>query len=149
MRKAFQNPDDDGLPVVHDHDGAVARWAALEQNGKPVFTIEQVIQQLTRSGKSWNGIGANPTPNAGLGTITFGFFESSAQVYSSEASQFQPLSTAQRDAVRNAFAIWGELINIHFVEGPAGSADINLGNLVTDEDYFSAYATLPDRKSVV
>jgi serralysin len=136
--KQMQNP-----AFVESDAGADRSAVAALQNGKPVFTIEQIIQQLTRTGLAWNGIGGNPAPNAGLGTITYGFFDAASQVYSSEASQFAPLSVAQRDAVRNAFAIFGEILNVHFVEGPVTSADINLGNLVTDEDYFSAYASYP------
>lgn len=128
-----------------ESEAEIARAAAVLQNGKPVFTIEQVIQQLTRSGAAWNGVGGNPFPTAGLGTITYGFFDFAFQVYSEESSQFQPLSEAQRAAVRDAFAIWGEYLGVRFVEGPVTSADINLGNLVTDEDHFSAYAYFPDR----
>jgi serralysin len=127
-------------------EAGVDRWsAALAANGKPIFTLEQVVHQLTISGTAWNGIGSNPVPNNGLGTISYGFFDLAAEVYSSERNEFQPLSDAQRDAVRNAFAIWGELINVTFVERPASSADINLGNLNTTDDYFSAYANYPSR----
>jgi serralysin len=150
MRKAFQRSEFDPALVsrdddFHEREAAVAGSAAVLQNGKPVFTIEQVVQQLTRTGEVWNGVGSNPVPNAGLGTITYAFFDFAGQVYSSERSQFQPLSAAQRDAVRSAFAIWGELINVTFVEGSVAAADINLGNLATSETYYSAYANFPER----
>jgi serralysin len=153
MRKALQRSEfdpprvsrDDGF---HEHEAGIAGLASALQNGKPVFTIEQVIQQLTREGAVWNGLGSNPVPNAGLGTITYAFFDFASQVYSSERNQFQPLSPAQRDAVRAAFAIWGELIGVAFVEGAPASADINLGNLNTSETYFSAYANFPSRSLV-
>lgn len=153
MRKALPRSefDLDRVPrgvVPRDYDAAAIGSAALIENGKPFFTIEQIIQQLTRSGTAWNGVGANPVPRAGLGTITFAFFETADQVYSSERSEFQPLSPAQRDAVRDAFAIWGEFINVHFVEGLAANADINIGNLDTSDDYYSAYASYPDRSPV-
>jgi serralysin len=124
-------------------EAGLARSAAVLQNGKPVFTLEQIIQQLTTANTAWDGVGSNPVPRAGVGTITFGFFDLAGQVYSSERSQFAPLSEAQRDAVRNAFSIWGEYINVTFVEGSVANADINLGNLATQEDYFSAYASYP------
>jgi serralysin len=126
-------------------EAEAGRAAAALQNGKPVFTLEQIVHQLTITGTAWNGIGSNPVPTAGLGTITYGFFDVALQVYSSERSQFQALSLAQRDAVRNAFTIWGELVNVTFVEGSVGSADINFGNLATQEDYFSAYANHPSK----
>ena len=150
MRKALQRFEfgpaslyrADGLRA---HEAVIAGSAAVLQNGKPVFTIEQVIQQLTRSGQVWNGVGANPVPNAGLGTITYAFFDFASQVYSSEHNQFQPMSAAQRDAVRAAFAIWDELLNVTFVEGTVATADINLGNIATTEDYYSAYANYPEK----
>jgi hypothetical protein len=98
--------------IFHEREAAIAGSAAVLQNGKPVFTIEQVVQQLTRTGQAWNGLGANPVPNAGLGTITYAFFDVASQVYSSERNEFQPLTAAQRDAARAALAIWGELINV-------------------------------------
>src|SRR3954470_4328499 len=121
MRKALQRFGFDPAAVsldghFHEREAAIAGSAAALQNGKPVFTIEQVIDQLTRTGQAWNGVGANPVPTAGLGTISYAFFDLASQVYSSERDQFQPLSAAQRDAVRAAFAIWGELINVTFVE---------------------------------
>jgi len=144
MRKALQNTGFRPLPGTHEHDGAIVGWvAANAPNGKPIFTIEQVIQQLTRTGLAWNGIGGNPVPSAGLGTISYAFFDFAFQVYSSEQSEFQPLTQAQRDAVRQAFALLGELVNVSFVEGNAASADINLGNLATTDDYYSAYAQYP------
>ena len=130
------------MPAIHDRDGDVVR-AALEINGKPVFTLEQIIEQLTTANTAWDGAPGHPTPRAGVGTITYAFFNFAFEVYSSEQSEFQPLSTAQRDAVRNAFAIWGDVVGVTFVEGTVSTADINIGNLATDEDYFSAYASYP------
>ncbi|HYI63561.1 MAG TPA: M10 family metallopeptidase C-terminal domain-containing protein [Allosphingosinicella sp.] len=143
MRRPFRNVEYDVALPSHDREAGGAGWAALEQNGKPVFTLEQIIQQLTRAGTAWTGGASNPTPSAGAGTITFGFFDSADQVYSSEQSKFQPLNAAQRDAVRTAFSIWGDFVNVVFVEGPVASADINLGNIVTEEDHYSAYARYP------
>ena len=145
MRNAGRNARYRLSLAAPEPDAGIERRDDELQNGKPVFTLEQIIHQLTISGTAWNGIGLNPVPSAGLGTITYGFFDVSLQVYSSERTQFQPLSLAQRDAVRDAFAIWGEFINVTFVEGPVATADINLGNLSTTEDYFSAYANYPSR----
>jgi serralysin len=145
MRNAGRNAKTPPFQPAPEIEAENGRAAAALQNGKPVFTLDQVVHQLTITGTAWNGIGSNPVPSAGLGTITYGFFDFPLQVYSSERSQFQPLSAAQRDAVRDAFSIWGEFINVHFVEGSVANADINLGNLATEEDYFSAYANYPDR----
>ncbi|HVQ07949.1 MAG TPA: M10 family metallopeptidase C-terminal domain-containing protein [Allosphingosinicella sp.] len=142
MRKAVR--DAETTPVLHDHEADIVRSVAVEFiNGKPVFTLDQIINQLTRADIAWTGGAGNPTPRAGVGTITYAFFNTAGEVYSSEASEFQPLSAAQRDAVRSAFAIWGDFINVTFVEGTPGTADINIGNLNTSEDHFSAYANYP------
>ena len=146
MRKALQYRGFAPLLAPRENDGDIVRWTAVNApNGKPIFTIEQVVSQLTRTGTAWNGVGTNPVPTAGLGTITFAFFDLASQVYSSERSEFQPLSAAQRDAVRQAFAIVGQLINVQFVEGSVATADINLGNLATEDDYYGAYASYPER----
>jgi serralysin len=134
-------------PALQDHDGDIVRLAAAAtaalENGKPVFTLDQIIHQLTTADIAWTGGIGNPVPRAGIGRITYAFFNNAAEVYSSERNEFQPLNAAQRDAVRSAFAIWGDFINVTFVEGTPATADINIGNLATDEDYFSAYANYP------
>ena len=84
MRKASQQQGFEPFAALREHDGDIPARPANAPNGKPIFTIEQVIAQLTRTGTAWNGIGSNPVPNAGLGTITYGFFDFAAQVYSSE-----------------------------------------------------------------
>jgi serralysin len=133
MRKGFraaairdQNPED-----------------VLAPNGKPIFTLDQVIQQLTATNQAWDGAPGHPTPRAGVGTITYAFFNSPFEVYSSEQSDFSPLTEAQRAAVRDAFAIWGEFVGVTFVEGTPATADINIGNIDPDEDFYSAYANYP------
>lgn len=147
MRKAF--PENETFlrpalqPVLHDYDGDILREAVTAPNGKEIFTLPQVIQQLTRAGTAWTGVNGNPTPRAGIGIITYGFFETAAQVYSSERNQFVPLSLDQRIAVRNAFALWGDMIPIQFVEREPSNADINIGNINTTETYYAAYANYP------
>jgi serralysin len=146
IRKAFR--EDGPAPAIQNFDGDVIREAVNAPNGKPIFTLEQIIDQLTTANIAWVGGAGNPTPRAGIGTITFAFFDTASQVYSSERSDFAPLSTAQRQAVRDAFALWGDFINIHFVEGTVGTADINIGNITEDQDTYSAYANYPGFSSV-
>jgi serralysin len=143
MRKALRDAGMAALPVLHDREADLVRAIETVINGKQVFTLDQIIHQLTTADIAWTGGPGNPTPRAGAGTITYAFFNSASEVYSSERNEFQPLSAAQRDAVRSAFAIWGDFINVTFVEGSVATADINIGNLATDEDYFSAYANYP------
>jgi serralysin len=142
MRKPFQ---DDGppAPAIRDHDGDVVREAVLAPNGKEIFTLQQIIQQLTTANVDWTGVNGNPAPRAGIGTITYAFFNLDSEVYSSERTDFAPLSLAQRAAVRDAFAIWGDFINLNFVEGTVATADINIGNITEDQDVYAAYANYP------
>jgi serralysin len=147
MRKAFLENETRGwggaAPVFRDFDGAVLRDSVIAPNGKPIFTLEQIIQQLTRAGTAWTGVNGNPLPRGGIGTVTFAFFDTAGQVYSSERSHFAPLSAAQRDAVRAAFALYGDLIPIRFVEGTVSTADINIGNTTEQQNYYTAYASYP------
>src|SRR6218665_861749 len=145
MRKAFRDDWTVQAPVLHEYAADVVRGAvnANAPNGKPIFTLDQIINQLTTADIAWVGGAGNPTPRAGVGTITFAFFDTASQVYSSERSEFSPMTTAQRQAVRDAFAIWGDYINLKFVEGTVATADINLGNLDTTDDYYGAYANYP------
>ncbi|HTU12874.1 MAG TPA: M10 family metallopeptidase C-terminal domain-containing protein [Allosphingosinicella sp.] len=143
MRKALREDGKNAAPGLRDHDGDVVRQAVLAPNGKEIFTLPQVIAQLTAAGTAWNGAPGNPTPRAGVGTITFAFFNNANEVYSEERSEFVPLSEAQRVAVRSAFAIWGDVVGVSFVEGNVSTADINIGNIDTAEDHFSAYASYP------
>ncbi len=136
-----------GCPCADHHvvlsAEAIESQAVLADNGKPILTLAEIIDKLTRTDNAWNGIGDNPAPRAGLGTITFAFFNTASQVYSSERNQFQPLSEAQRVAVRDAFALWDDVLAVRFVEGTVATADINIGNIVTTEDHYSAYANYP------
>jgi serralysin len=132
-----------GPELAAGSEADVVREAVTAPNGKEIFTLPQVIDQLTRANVAWTGVNGNPMPKAGAGTITFAFFNSAAEVYSSEANQFQPLTGAQREAIRNAFALYGDLVNVNFVEGTVFNADINIGNINSTEDYYSAYASYP------
>ena len=150
MRKPLHNPAFESVleprERAYGYGGDVLdAVSATAANGKPIFTIEQVVQQLTRSGTAWNGVGVNPVPSGGLGTISYAFFNTAAEVYSSEKNQFVPLSQAQRDAVRQAFSILGEVLGVAFVEGNVATADLNFGNIDSAEDYYSAYASHPDK----
>jgi len=138
MRKGFR-----AIAQFGNRDGDEFRQAVLAPNGKPILALDQVIQHLTASHTSWDGANGHPAPRAGIGTITYAFFNSSFEVYSSERTHFEPLSEAQRAAVRSAFAMWGDFIPIAFVEGTVATADINIGDTIEDQSYYSAYANYP------
>jgi serralysin len=117
--------------------------ALVADNGKIILTLPEIIAKLTRTGDAWTGVDGNPAPKAGVGTITYAFFNTASQVYSSERNEFSPMTEGQRNAVRDAFSIWGDYLGVTFVEGNVASADINIGNLDTSDDYYSAYANYP------
>jgi serralysin len=143
IRKGFIRGDTVTAPMFRDQETEFFRQDVLAPNGKPILTLNEVIAQLTTSHQAWDGAPGHPTPRAGVGTITYAFFNSASEVYSSERSEFRPLSAAARAAVRDAFAIWGEFVGVAFVEGTVSTADINIGNLDTDDDYYAAYANYP------
>ena len=80
MRKAFLENEAAPAPVLRDYDADVAREAVTAPNGKEIFSLAQVIDQLTRPNVAWTGVDGNPMPKGGIGTITFAFFELSNQV---------------------------------------------------------------------
>ena len=54
--------------ALREHDGDVVRQAVTAPNGKEIFSLAQIIDQLTRPNVAWTGEGSNPTPNLGAGT---------------------------------------------------------------------------------
>ncbi|HVM38653.1 MAG TPA: M10 family metallopeptidase C-terminal domain-containing protein [Sphingomicrobium sp.] len=128
------------------HEGADGGTGSNTGNTKPVFTLEQIIANLNRAGANWTGADYNPVPKAGVGTITFGFFNSTGDLagYSGgEANGFSALSDAQQNAVRQAMLLWADLINVKLVERSPGEADINFGNTTTGPA--QAWAYLPSK----
>ena len=125
--------------------------------GKPVWTIEQVTAHLNRTGISWMPGPNNAVPGSGsAAVITFGFFDTQAQVFNNgygyalngslfaftEYFNFASFTAAQRDATRAAIQSWDDLISTTFVEVSADQADINFGNLL-NAPTTQAYARLP------
>ncbi|WP_321334854.1 M10 family metallopeptidase [Breoghania sp.] len=95
---------------------------------KPVFTLSQVIDQLTDPAQSWTST-----------TVTYGFTTVNPG-YGSEASGYAPFSAAQRSAAREAIALWDDLTNLTFVESSNGNtADIRFSNTTTGPQVAWAY----------
>ncbi len=143
-----------------DSVGASADYLAgtIAANGKPIWSVDQIAAHLNRSGASWID-GPNPAPQRGDNdptTITFGFFESQAELFSngyvyeiggqyygfSEYFNFASFTEAQRGATREAIGSWDDVAAISFVETSADDADINFGNLASAPTT-QAYARLP------
>ena len=124
---------------------------------KPVFTIEQVIQQLNRGGAGWTpGNIDHAVPRDGdVSVLNFGFhtadsmfaepyvFEEDGVLYGrTEYFGFAPFTEAQKAAAREAMASWDDLIAPSLVESAPEVADITFANY-TNRPGTQAYAYLP------
>ncbi|WP_299309985.1 M10 family metallopeptidase C-terminal domain-containing protein [uncultured Croceicoccus sp.] len=127
-------------------------------NGKPIWSVEQIVAHLNRTGASWND-GPDPAPQRFDGdpdTITFGFFENVDEVGANgyaytvgeevfaldEYFNFTSFGEAQRAATRDAMQSWDDVAAVRFIETDANNGDINFGNLA-NAPQTQAYARLP------
>ena len=129
---------------------------------QPLDPNDVGAQYVPRTGASWeghkgdvNGIFDAPvagkTPGTPLNTLTFGFFETKADVDAahfqiagnaagvSRADGFSTFDAAQRDAARQAMATWDEIIDVAFKETSSAQADINFMNTTTGPIQASAF----------
>ena len=124
---------------------------------KPVFTIEQVVEQLNRGGAGWTpGNIDHAMPRDGdVSVLNFGFhtaesmfaepyvYEEDGQLYGrTEYFGFAPFTEAQKGAAREAMASWDDLIAPSLVESAPEVADITFANY-TNRPGTQAYAYLP------
>jgi Ca2+-binding RTX toxin-like protein len=120
---------------------------------KPIFTPEEVADQITRSGQNWylNNYGALDD-----GVLNFAFWASYEDLANSyyvnsdgtiafnEAyyeDDFSIFSEVQKDMARDAIGLWDDLIDITFAETGTDEGDLNYGNTYTGGA--QAYAYLP------
>jgi serralysin len=128
-----------------------------EIRGKPVFTIEQVVEQLNRGGAGWTpGNIDHAVPRDGdVSVLNFGFhtaesmfaepyvYEEDGELYGrTEYFGFAPFTEAQKAAAREAMASWDDLIAPTLVESAPEVADITFANY-TNRPGTQAYAYLP------
>ncbi len=139
-------------------------------NNKPIWTADQAAAYLNRTGGGFaNGAGTYSETNNGRqnnigdggNVITYGFFNTLDQVIAngytyvapnqqgvntlyglSEVFNFAAFNEAQRDAAREAFQYWDDVVAVSFVEASADDADMNLGNLANAPNT-QAYARIP------
>lgn len=156
----FQGPTDAVAPALEVSVEPVA--ASVDGQGgtirdKPVFTIEQVIEQLNRDGAGWTpGHAEHAAPRDGdVSVLNFGFhtaesmfaepyvYEQDGQLYGRpEYFGFAPFTEAQKAAAREAMASWDDLIAPILVETAPEQADITFANY-TNRPGTQAYAYLP------
>ncbi|SOB86548.1 serralysin [Sphingomonas guangdongensis] len=141
-------------------DASLDPQAGGTANNKPIWTAEQVAGHLNRSGAAWS---TGPTDavqqgDSDINTITFGFFNSQAElvdngyVYQSPADgefyglaeyfNFASFNEAQRGAAREAMTAWDDVVRVSFVEKDVDDADITFGNLANAPET-QAYSRLP------
>jgi serralysin len=128
-----------------------------EIRGKPVFTIEQVTEQLNRGGAGWTpGVVDHAVPRDGdVSVLNFGFhtaesmfaepyvYEDGGELFGlPEYFGFAPFTEPQKAAAREAMASWDDLIAPHLVESAPEVADITFANY-TNQPGTQAYAYLP------
>ncbi|MDQ8755732.1 M10 family metallopeptidase C-terminal domain-containing protein [Sphingosinicella sp. LHD-64] len=135
-------------------------------NGKPVWTLDQVISNLNRSNQAPNpGVDIRPGWQDGSldsykeilksgDAMEFRFgFHTQESINAipfflpggggrGEAAQFAAFTDAQRAAAREAVDFWDDLMAPTFVETAPGDADINFANLTASPNT-QAYAYLP------
>lgn len=135
-------------------------------DGKTVYTIEEVIANLNRTsypgsgipGPGWSMDGFDARPASGDPLVLSFSFHTAASMFAppyvypnasgtgllgrSEYFGFAPFSAEQMEAARKAIQLWDDLIEVSFVEVPAGQGDIAFGN-ITNNPGTQAYAFLP------
>jgi serralysin len=156
----FQGPTDAVAPALDV--SVVPADASVDGQGgtirdKPVFTIEQVIEQLNRGGAGWTpNVVDHAVPRDGdVSVLNFGFhtaesmfaepyvYEEDGELYGRpEYFGFAPFTEAQKAAARESMAAWDDLIAPTLVESAPEVADITFANY-TNRPGTQAYAYLP------
>jgi serralysin len=154
------NPD-----LFTNDDASLDPRAGQTANNKPIWTLDQITANFNRTGGQW-GTGPNDqsTKSGNQSIITFGFHENQQSLFDngyvytdgttnpntgqpnlfglSEFFQFAAFNSAQREASREAFSYWDDLIAVSFKETDAYDGDINFGNL-TNSPNTQAYSRIP------
>jgi serralysin len=129
-------------------------------NGKPIWTAAQVAAHLNRTGTAYNSnpVNARQQGDDDINTITYGFFNSTAEMenngytYQSpfdgvsyglaEYFNFAAFTDAQKSAARESMAYWDDVVAVTFKETHVDDADITFGNLAVAPET-QAYSRLP------
>jgi serralysin len=115
-----------GLRVA-DPDGD-----GIAYNGKPVLTPEQVALALARGGAIWPITGSKTVTFAFLDKDPGGLYNNPNEGLDSLVDGFAPFTEAQRQAARDAIALWDDLMAISLVEKNGKGADILFMNSNSD-----------------
>jgi serralysin len=125
-------------------------------NGKPIWSAEQAATYLFRAGAGYGTGGNMVMPTGGdIKVLTYGFhtgqaslaangyvYESGGKYFGlSEYFNFKEFTEAQKEATREAFTYWDDVVSTSFVESHIDDADIAFGNY-TNRPGTQAYARL-------
>lgn len=119
-------------------------------NGKPIFTIDQAIDQLNPGGEKWDVGPQNQITYAFLDRAPRGHYNTKhGEAFAGAGSMvagFSPFTEEQRDAARDAIELWDDLIAPSFVEkNGAGAADITYMNTNTGPAQAAAFVPWGDK----
>lgn len=145
-------PDSSVTPLDANIDGTGGTVG-----GKPIWTLEQAMANLNRTGISWTPGPNNAVPNSGsAAVIKYSFFQTQDQTFENgygyelngglyaftEYFNFAAFTPAQIAATREAIQAWDDLVSTTFVESTPETADLNFGNLL-NAPTTQAYSRLP------
>jgi serralysin len=117
---------------------------ALASNGKPIFSIAEGAEQLTRDHVSW-------ATGSGTTTLTYSF-RATAPNMPDGTSGFQPFNAQQIRGAELALQSWTDVANVRFTRVGSGTsgdaaysdnATIRFGSYSEGEDGAAAFAYLP------
>ncbi|QNE33148.1 matrixin family metalloprotease [Sphingomonas sp. NBWT7] len=140
---------DDGRYVSY---GSVDPDAGGSLNGKPIWTVDEVADNLVRTGQNWY---VNNYGELNDGVLNYGFWKNYGELQNSyyfnatgtdyfaegEKENFSAFNAGQKGIARDAMKLWDEVTSISFRETKSFDADITFGN--TSTGGAQAYAYLP------
>ena len=110
------------------HEPLAVGGSADAYADKPIWNLNQIVENLTRSNAEWYGK-----------TISYSFFNSKPAGYNGEGDGFSSFSAAQRTAAREAMQLWDDVAAVSFVETADASGDIRFANTTTGPGVAWAY----------
>ena len=99
--------------------------SGVAPNGKTILTVDQAIDNLTRTGGQWNLNGAKTITYSFLEKAPGGQYNNPHETYlAGLVSDFTPFTSDQRDAARASIQLWDDIIAPSFKETNGKGADI-------------------------
>jgi len=133
-----------GVPQESELNASADPLAGGAARDKPIWTPEQISDQLHRTGFTWDAAELKD------GVLTYGFYSGphTTGVYNNphgaaETYGYSPMDAAQQDAARQALAYWDDLIKISFQEQTHGQGNWDLAFATTTTGPGQAWAYLP------